>query len=74
MRPSNGRCPSLVSPCHHGGKCGTLGASFGVMVGLCLLPGWELPILTLVACTILGLADRCLCGARDLFVESWEGV
>ncbi len=51
-----------------------LGASFGVMVGLCLLPGWELPILTLVACTILGLADRCLCGARDLFVESWEGV
>ena len=51
-----------------------LGASIAILVGLCLLPGWEMPILTLLACSILALADRCLCGARDLFVESWEGV
>lgn len=51
-----------------------LGSAAGLMMGVALMPGWGLPLLTLMACSILGLADRCLCGASDLFVESWEGV
>ena len=51
-----------------------LGSAAGIVAGVALMPGWGLPVLTLLACSVMGLADRCLCGASDLFVESWEGV
>ena len=51
-----------------------LGSAAGILMGVAIMPGWGLPVLTLLACSMLGLADRCLCGASDLFVESWEGV
>lgn len=51
-----------------------IGACAGAVTGMIIMPGWELPALTLMAASVCGLADRCLCGASDLFVESWEGV
>lgn len=49
-----------------------LGGGIGVLMAWVFLPGWDLPILVLLTATMAGLADRTLCGAKDLYVEAWE--
>lgn len=50
------------------------GSSVGLIAGLILLTGWEIPLLILLGFSILGLTDRSLCGARDLYVEAWDSA
>ena len=50
----------------------TLGTSAALLTGFWVSPGWENPLLLMVACALLGIADRVLCGASDLFMESWD--
>jgi hypothetical protein len=49
-----------------------LGGGLGTFMAWLFLPGWELPILVLLTAVMAGLADRTLCGAKDLYVEAWE--
>lgn len=49
-----------------------LGCSLSMALAWLVLPGWNLPILVLLSATMASLADRTLCGAKDLFVEAWE--
>lgn len=50
----------------------TLGACAALTTGFWVSPGWENPLLLMVSCALLGAADRALCGASDLFMESWD--
>lgn len=50
----------------------TLGSGTAVVLGYLLLPGWDLPILALIAASVMGVNDRVLCQASDLFMESWD--
>lgn len=49
-----------------------IGSALGLIVGWLLLAGWQIPLLTLMSFSVLGLADRSLSGARDLYVEAWD--
>lgn len=51
-----------------------VGLSIGVFLGFLILPGWEIPLLSLLGFTALGLTDRILCHANDLFVEAWDSA
>ncbi|MBI1324717.1 hypothetical protein GC170_16240 [bacterium] len=50
----------------------TLGTSAALLTGFWVSPGWDNPLLLMVACALLGITDRVLCGASDLFMESWD--
>ncbi|MFM7127907.1 MAG: hypothetical protein ACKO0V_00945 [bacterium] len=61
-----------TSPEHRCLMGAVLGGCVSIAMAWLLLPGWNVPILVLLSAAMAGLADRTLCGARDLFVEAWE--
>jgi len=49
-----------------------LGGFLALWAGFLLSPGWDNPLLFMTACALMGVADRTLCGASDLLMESWD--